>query len=376
VWETPLARLAMRFGISGVGLKKVCVKHNVPVPGRGYWAKARAGNKPRRTPLPKSKNAETIAIYGPQAVRRAAIETDELERWRAFEARDKNRIRIRQRFDNLHPVANAVKRVLGKAQRNHDGLLECLGESPVWVRVTPENVKRAVMIVDALVRAALVRGCELRRPQPRNGSWGQQQAALLVEGEPVTFRVSDKLRRVEVIPTRNEQRGWKEDLGLLEPPRTRLEPAGGMKLVLCSFGWSEAKRTWADTGSFLLEDRLNQVMVALREHAERERRKQAERNEWHRRWEEEQRRVHEEHLRQALEQKKVRELFEECAAWTRARDLRGYLDELEAEAKRTGQRLEGGELGEWIIWARAQVERLDPLAGRLGRSVDRPEPKQ
>lgn len=360
-----MVRLAVRFGISGVGLKKVCAKHNVPVPGRGYWAKALAGKKQRRTPLPKSKNARTITIYRPQAVRPAAIETDELERWRAFEAREENQIRLRQRLGNLHQVAETVGRVLRKARPNHDGLLECLGESPVWVRVTPDNVKRAVLIVDSLVRAALERGCELRRPQPRNGSWGKQQSALLVEGEAVTFRLADKLRRIEKVSTSSEQRPWKENLGSLEPRRTRLVPAGGMKLALCSFGWSEARRTWSDTRSLVLEDRLNELMLALREHAERERRKRAERDEWHQRREEEHRRAHEEQRRRELEERQVRDLIDECAARVRALDLRAYLDELEAEAKRTGQPLQGTKLGEWIAWAREQAERMDPLPARL-----------
>ena len=35
--------LAKEFGISDVGLAKVCRKLGVPVPGRGYWAKKVAG---------------------------------------------------------------------------------------------------------------------------------------------------------------------------------------------------------------------------------------------------------------------------------------------------------------------------------------------
>jgi hypothetical protein len=374
VWKSPLSTLASRFGISDVGLKKVCVKHDIPVPGRGYWAKVHSGTKPRM-PLPKRKNAGLIRIHGRQTAKRMPIKTDELERWRAFEARAENRIRVMHRINNLHPIAQAVERTLEKAEPNHDGLLECLGESLMWVRVTPKNVKRAVLIVDGLVRGALKRECKLRPPQPRNGRWGQEQAALVVEGEPVTFRLADRLRRIEVIPTRDEQRRWEEDAGLrlLELRRTKLVPAGGMKLVLCTFGWSEAQRTWTDTDNLVLEDRLNEVMLELREYAERERRKRAERDEWHRRREEEQRRAHEEHGRRELEDRRVRDLLEESAAWARARDLLAYLDELEAEAKRTGQRLEGGELGEWIAWARAQAQRISPLPGRLTRSADSPD---
>lgn len=39
VWEMPMRRLAERFGISDVGLKKICRKLDVPTPPVGWWAK-------------------------------------------------------------------------------------------------------------------------------------------------------------------------------------------------------------------------------------------------------------------------------------------------------------------------------------------------
>jgi hypothetical protein len=53
VWATPMSRLGTQYGISGNGLKKICVRMNVPYPPRGYWAKLGAGKAVRQTPLPK-----------------------------------------------------------------------------------------------------------------------------------------------------------------------------------------------------------------------------------------------------------------------------------------------------------------------------------
>jgi hypothetical protein len=45
--------LAKEYGMSDVGLAKVCRKLGIPLPGLGYWAKKTAGNKvPKRPPLP------------------------------------------------------------------------------------------------------------------------------------------------------------------------------------------------------------------------------------------------------------------------------------------------------------------------------------
>ena len=52
VWSTPMQKLAAEFGLSDVGLAKLCKRHQTPVPGRGYWARLRVGQNPKRPPLP------------------------------------------------------------------------------------------------------------------------------------------------------------------------------------------------------------------------------------------------------------------------------------------------------------------------------------
>jgi hypothetical protein len=52
VWSEPVASLAAEWGLSGTGLKKVCRRLEIPVPPRGYWARLKAGQRPRRPNLP------------------------------------------------------------------------------------------------------------------------------------------------------------------------------------------------------------------------------------------------------------------------------------------------------------------------------------
>lgn len=52
VWSIPVSRLAPAFGMSDRGLSKRCVRANVPLPPRGYWAKLAAGRAVARPPLP------------------------------------------------------------------------------------------------------------------------------------------------------------------------------------------------------------------------------------------------------------------------------------------------------------------------------------
>ena len=52
VWQEPMRTLAPNFGISDVALRKICLKAEIPVPERGYWAKLQAGKTTTKIELP------------------------------------------------------------------------------------------------------------------------------------------------------------------------------------------------------------------------------------------------------------------------------------------------------------------------------------
>lgn len=60
VWTEPMTTVAKRYAISDVGLRKICVKLDIPVPPRGYWARVAAGQVIKKTLLPKSDVVTTL----------------------------------------------------------------------------------------------------------------------------------------------------------------------------------------------------------------------------------------------------------------------------------------------------------------------------
>ena len=53
VWSQPMSKLAGRFGMSDVALKKHCAHAEVPTPDRGYWAKKESGKPALQVALPR-----------------------------------------------------------------------------------------------------------------------------------------------------------------------------------------------------------------------------------------------------------------------------------------------------------------------------------
>jgi len=53
VWSQAVQVVAKSYGLSGRGLAKACIRLQVPVPPRGYWARIRNGVTVPQPPLPK-----------------------------------------------------------------------------------------------------------------------------------------------------------------------------------------------------------------------------------------------------------------------------------------------------------------------------------
>jgi len=68
VWSRPMTKVAEDLGISDVALKKICDKHRVPTPSRGYWAKKAAGKPTKQIPFHNTTDPqhEHIVIHGAQ----------------------------------------------------------------------------------------------------------------------------------------------------------------------------------------------------------------------------------------------------------------------------------------------------------------------
>ena len=52
VWSQSISGLAKQWGISDVGLAKICKRYNIPRPGLGHWARKQHGYNPIQPPLP------------------------------------------------------------------------------------------------------------------------------------------------------------------------------------------------------------------------------------------------------------------------------------------------------------------------------------
>jgi hypothetical protein len=255
VWSKPMRDAAADVGMSDVGLKKICLRHRVPVPRQGYWNKVNAGQKPKKRAFRELEGARMNRIFlGPTGrrlsaeVRNAALEA------RARENEPDRKIEV---SSDMRPTLSAVVRLeatLKRCKPDQEGFVSARGPKLFHVRrVRPEDVGRVVRLVQALLAAAAARGIALKA--------GEEDSALVVEGWAIVpslrgWSKRKRTRRVYSAP---------DPLGRRRPRwRYEYEPTGRLSLQIDDgHVGNYARRRWQDTADRSLETVLNDVLAGL-----------------------------------------------------------------------------------------------------------------
>lgn len=168
VWATPVTKLAKDYGLSDVGLRKICVSLDIPMPPRGYWAKLAAGKK-----LPKPPLHETTATATYQRIVNIA-EVDNVVEERVSKARDSTTDVANLDVPDYMPppdpsaFSSQAKLVLRamKSTKLDEGTLSSLGVTWADISVSPGMEERALLLVDRFSHELEVLGAKFQNVHP------------------------------------------------------------------------------------------------------------------------------------------------------------------------------------------------------------------
>ncbi len=172
VWKEPMQHLAARYGLSDVGLKKLCRRENIPTPPRGYWARIEAGQRVARPKLPaRDGRVDRIVLEKRVAVVSPVVELPPQVRERAvLESAPEQRIVVAASLadiSRLHPLVRQTRSAHMKPERFDGSLRVRIGEGLLNLRVSDGVLDRALCIFDALIKALEQRGFPVRVGKPR-----------------------------------------------------------------------------------------------------------------------------------------------------------------------------------------------------------------
>lgn len=153
VWQEPMSQLSKRFAISDVGLAKVCRKHNIPYPTRGYWAKKQHGHDTARIPLPASEQAEPIELRDNSKGQYPSVHPDKaVSDLINSERVPENKIEVADTLRGAHPLVTKANQELQGVSTSRHGIIELPACACLSVKVSKPSLRRALLIIDAILK--------------------------------------------------------------------------------------------------------------------------------------------------------------------------------------------------------------------------------
>ena len=354
VWATPMAKLAKKYGISDVGLAKVCRKLAIPVPGRGYWAKKEVGQTVQKLPLPALK--EPVRLYKPTPKPEPPkIEeyTTPDERAQVAKVIERDAQLILKRGSMSHPLIVQAREILGRSNRDGHDLL-WTDEPCLDISVSKAALPRALRLAAGLITALEEEGFKIAVKKGH-----KEKTTATLHNQAIGFTIVEK---IDHIPLASPPKG-----GVLQRVLTyagtphEQKPSGRLGLQIWQ-PWNASPKRWNDGKTRTLEDLLPEIVAAFLRIAlagkVADEKREAEKAEAER--------LQEERARKAAlikqEEARVRALHRAAANWERACRIRDLVAAASDGARREGVSVEPGTpFGDWLIWAAEQADRIDPL---------------
>lgn len=360
VWERPSVKVAAKYGISAVMLGKVCRKLQIPVPGRGYWAKLEFGKPVERIPLPDAKDLPSVhrlkqGSSGATPVDSTpAAEPEDPEYRKILEI--EGRPRVVDSEAKRHKLITATAKALLHAKPDERGMLQPRWDQPALdIRVSKDSTERALNIMNAVLQLLEAErfSVTVNTDRPRS--------TALVFGHNVPFSIVEKA----IVKGRKEVIQYSYTRTVID-----YQPSG--ELEFRANNEYSGYRTYRDGKKRRLEEMVSELAGAvLREgrerviHAEKRRLDEIER----RKKEQERAEIA---AQIAEEEKKLKDFQNWVDSWARAHQMREFISALEKVW--TEQQIDlspESPKGQRIVWMKQQADRMDPMIANPPLILDR-----
>ena len=336
VWSVPGSQLAIQYGISDVGLAKVCKRYRIPRPPRGYWAKLHAGKLVQKPPLPKLNDPDYAVVH----MQGLDMPEETMKSVMAAAKPDATKQPSPPVAGPPHPLVLLAGEQLRHANLDHDGLVRTDPSAAPDLRVSPPLIDRCLSILDGFVKRWEVQGGVIHVGFP--DEHGKPATAVAVESDRLFIQIIE---------------GINESKPITDPARR----TGYLTLYIAGDESRQFRRRWSDTKTQRLEKMYKPLIETLlltlglkkaerldRECEERQRQKVQTRRQAAAR-------THDTgfYWRQTL--------MEDVSRWHDARRIREYLVALQ-QALASGQihAHDSERFKQWFEWAQRYADSIDP----------------
>jgi hypothetical protein len=274
IWAEPMTTVAQRYALSDVGLKKICVKLDIPVPPRGYWARLKAGQLPEKPPLPKSDGPSTF-----ERSWRVDEPNKELENRLANARLEEAPLPLLSGatysapsgLADLGKEATSIAKAMAKF-KEVDGLVSLSDKSWAEISVSEGSRVRALMLLDKVaftIKAAAgvfhaKAITQVERPYHSRRDSDEGRGSFEIHGTRYFVRIKERILKEEIIEPpplspkkRSTRYAYEPDFSAFyRPKKYSFTPTGKLQLQIyrASFSYEIAKTE--DTANTVVEDKI------------------------------------------------------------------------------------------------------------------------
>ncbi|ANE50629.1 hypothetical protein [Flavisolibacter tropicus] len=337
VWSQSLLSLSRKYAISDVGLRKLCIRMNIPLPKAGHWEKLKHGK-----PVDKIKLPTTYS--GASEVRLSLRNEDDVDNIskkesvhalvKQLQANSELKFVVPDRLTSPDPLIASAKVSLSRKEASYGPYQGVISTSrgELTIRVSPQNISRALRILDTLIKALRSRGHTIEVDT--------EKTYVIINTLKIEVSIKEKLKRVIID---NPKWSWQS---------SELCPTGILSFRI------EGGSEWKD-GKEPLEAQLPRIIARLEMEAIRRKERQEQLEKF---WQEqrEKRRLAEEFAaRKEKELIDFKIMLQKAERWHKAVTLRNYIEAVEQKAVQSVGPSE--EITQWLAWARKKADWYDPF---------------
>lgn len=360
VWEKPVTEVAKLYKVSDVAIHKVCKSLDIPTPGLGYWAKVKAGKPVQQTPLPHSDKPATKPGIRTGLEPQPQIATEVLQ----FLTPEDKSVVLSVATQIILPDEDARMhtKIIAHRKKVVEWHKESRKQDQYWNRqnkdtipfladtISEATLPRVCRIFDALIKAIEPLGCSLT-----------DDLKFIVNGETVSLSVSESQDKMDHVPTREE------NIRLLKYEEEKRKHSWASKPNIRKYDYAHngkislavgSEKSFRDCKSYVIEDRLGDILVLLYEASNALRIQREEREAAQRKREEEERQRDARRERYNLEVERTNALVNESEDFEIAYKIRAYISAVEQKEELTEKEVS------WIAWAKQKADWYDPTIKR------------
>ena len=368
VWSRPMTKVAEELGISDVALKKICDKHRVPTPPRGYWAKRDAGKPTKQIQFHSTSDPqrEHIVIHGsrnnlaPEI--REVLEQERERRKSKPKTASPAEVAPTVPPRDVHPAISATAKALRRAKPGADEVIGASGHGCCGIEVGAASLERTIAVLDCIARALDERGLKV---EPIGNCM-----RVALPPDSLTFSLVERIEKRNHVPTmeelaKEEQLRKKQErstrLGIWSFNRERAYPefdfvrTGELCIQIADQYVRGLRRSWGDGKRQKVEGLVGDIVSGMVTYLAGAKARREERERWQRDCDRRQRLAALARAREERESRRREFLKRFVALSTEADELKSFLVRLRERMPARPS----DELARMTEWTEARLQRLE-----------------